>query len=50
MRKLSRWIALAFVAWITTSSMLACNTVKGVGRDVEGAGEAGEEAIHKSTR
>jgi predicted small secreted protein len=25
----------------------ACNTVKGLGRDIESVGQAGDEAIHK---
>lgn len=45
-----RLVALAFVAWITAASMVACHTVKGVGRDVESVGEAGQESIHRATR
>ncbi|OAO03739.1 entericidin [Sphingomonadales bacterium EhC05] len=38
-----------FVAAILVSSMLllsACATVKGLGRDIESVGEAGEDAIN----
>lgn len=36
-------IALGVVAISLTAA--ACNTVKGVGRDIESVGEAGDEAI-----
>jgi predicted small secreted protein len=39
MRKL---IALALIA--TGLTLSACNTVKGVGRDIESVGEAGDRA------
>ena len=40
-RKFIMALALGGVALTAT----ACNTVKGVGRDVESVGEAGDEAI-----
>ena len=40
-RKLILAVALSGV----TLTAAACNTVKGVGRDVESVGEAGDEAI-----
>ena len=36
----------ALVALTLTST--ACNTVKGLGRDIESVGEAGEEAISEA--
>lgn len=36
-------IAIAAAAFTFTAT--ACNTVKGVGRDIESVGEAGDEAI-----
>lgn len=41
MRKLMLSIGLA----ATVLTISACNTVKGVGRDVESVGKAGEDAI-----
>lgn len=41
MRKLMLSIGLA----ATVLTVTACNTVKGVGRDVESVGQAGEDAI-----
>lgn len=36
----------ALIALIATSLLVtACNTVKGVGRDIESVGEAGSDAI-----
>jgi predicted small secreted protein len=42
----------AFVQWLVLGvvgacvlAMAGCNTVKGVGRDIESVGEAGEKAI-----
>ncbi len=37
-------IALAASAVVLTAS--ACNTVKGVGRDIESVGQAGEKAVN----
>lgn len=37
-------IALAAAGIVLTAS--ACNTVKGLGRDVQSVGEAGDRAIH----
>jgi|GEM_PF-438636 len=50
MRKVSFWIVLSLVVSIAISSLLACNTVKGVGKDVTATGEAGAEVIHKATK
>lgn len=41
MRKILLSIGLA----ATVLTVTACNTVKGVGRDVESVGQAGEDAI-----
>jgi entericidin B len=38
------FFALAAVGVILSAS--ACNTVKGVGRDIESVGEAGDKAIN----
>ena len=40
-----RKIILALALGGITLSATACNTVKGVGRDVESVGEAGDKAI-----
>lgn len=40
MRKL-----FAFLAISSTLILAACNTVQGVGRDIESVGRAGEDAI-----
>ncbi|MBI5504512.1 MAG: entericidin A/B family lipoprotein [Deltaproteobacteria bacterium] len=50
MRKLSFWVMVALVASISTSALLACNTVKGVGKDVTAVGEAGSDAVNKATK
>ncbi|MBA3054499.1 MAG: entericidin A/B family lipoprotein [Sphingomonadales bacterium] len=42
-RKMLVTLAIAGVA-LTAS---ACNTVKGVGRDIESVGQAGSDAMHK---
>ncbi|RYD63156.1 MAG: entericidin A/B family lipoprotein [Sphingomonadales bacterium] len=42
MRKILLSIGLA----ATVLSTAACNTVKGVGRDIESVGQAGDEAIN----
>ena len=42
LRKLILTISLGAIA-LTAS---ACNTVKGLGRDIESVGEAGDEAIN----
>lgn len=39
-------ILLALVACGIMSSVTACNTVKGVGRDIESVGQAGSNAIN----
>ena len=41
-----RKIIIACLAGSIALSASACNTVKGVGRDVESVGEAGEDAIN----
>lgn len=41
---MTRKILMAF-ALSATLLATACNTVKGVGRDIESVGEAGDEAI-----
>lgn len=42
MRKLVLALGLAAMTFTTA----ACNTVKGVGRDIESVGKSGEEAIN----
>ena len=41
-----RKFAAATVLVMAVLALGACNTVKGVGRDIESAGEAGEDAIN----
>lgn len=37
---------IALVAGTLAFSAAACNTVKGVGKDIQSVGEAGDRAIH----
>ena len=37
---------LALLALACAAVLTACNTVKGVGRDIESVGQAGSDAIH----
>lgn len=39
-----KWTILALTAGALVLS--ACNTVKGLGRDIESVGKAGDKAIH----
>lgn len=39
--------ALLIALLASTGVLAACNTVKGVGRDVQSVGQAGEDAIKK---
>ena len=41
-----RKIIIAVAAGAFALSATACNTVKGLGRDVESVGQAGEDAIN----
>ncbi len=41
---MSRIVVIIVAA--ATLTLAACNTVKGVGRDIESVGRAGEEAMH----
>ena len=41
-----RKFAAATVLAMAVLALGACNTVKGVGRDIESAGQAGEDAIN----
>ena len=41
-----RKFILALAATGVVLSAAACNTVKGVGRDIQSVGEAGDRAIH----
>ena len=41
-----RKFAAAAVLVMAVLALGACNTVKGVGRDIESAGQAGEDAIN----
>ncbi|MCJ8155948.1 entericidin A/B family lipoprotein [Sphingomonas sp. LaA6.9] len=38
-------VAIAILA-LTAVTLSACSTVKGLGRDIESVGQAGEEAIN----
>lgn len=42
-----RKIALAAAACGLALAASACNTVKGVGKDIQSVGQAGDDAIHK---
>jgi entericidin A len=45
---MTKFAALAITAALSNALLLsACNTVKGVGRDIESVGTAGEKAIKK---
>ena len=37
---------IALIAGTLMMGAAACNTVKGVGRDIQSVGEAGDRAIH----
>ena len=39
-----RWIAISVLAF-GTLALGGCNTVKGLGRDVESVGQAGDDAL-----
>lgn len=39
-------IVIALVASGLVVGSAACNTVKGVGRDIQSVGEAGDRAVH----
>lgn len=41
-----RRLVLLIAAGATISALTACNTVKGVGRDIESVGKAGERVIN----
>lgn len=41
-----RKLILAAIAGSLVLGASACNTVKGLGKDIESAGEAGDEAIN----
>lgn len=40
-----RIIALAAGLFVSVAALSACNTVKGLGEDVESVGEAGDRAL-----
>lgn len=42
---MARKIILALTAGVLALSASACNTVKGVGQDIESVGDAGDRAI-----
>ncbi len=42
---MARKIILVFTAAVFALSATACNTVKGLGRDIESVGDAGDRAI-----
>jgi len=39
----ARALAVASLAWLATSSLTACNTTEGVGKDIKAAGEGIED-------
>lgn len=41
-----RKISIAVIATLAAVIVSGCNTVKGVGRDIESVGRAGEDAIN----
>lgn len=41
-----RKIVLSLAAAATVASLTACNTVKGLGRDIESIGKSGQDAIN----
>lgn len=41
-----RKIVITLAAAATVASLSACNTVKGLGRDIQSVGKAGEDAIN----
>ena len=41
-----RQTVLLLVTGLLMSALAACNTVQGVGRDIESVGRAGNDAIH----
>ncbi len=43
---MTRKVVLAIAVISVTIATAACNTVKGVGRDIESVGKAGDEAIN----
>ena len=47
MQKVTRAVAIVLVATIAAGVLGACNTVKGVGQDIESVGEAGSDAMKK---
>lgn len=42
-----RKLFLTAIAGSLVLGLSACNTVKGLGKDIESAGQAGDEAINK---
>jgi entericidin B len=43
---MTKRFVLALAAAVVCLTASACNTVKGVGRDIESVGQAGSDAIH----
>lgn len=41
-----RKIVLTIAAAATVVSLTACNTIKGLGRDIESVGKSGDDAIN----
>ena len=48
MKSFTRLISILLAASIAAATVSACNTVKGVGRDVQSVGEAGEDALDRN--
>jgi len=43
---MARKIVIAFTAGLIALTATACNTVKGVGEDIQSVGQAGDDAIN----
>ncbi|MXO58617.1 entericidin A/B family lipoprotein [Altererythrobacter salegens] len=43
---MARKLLIALAAGAIALTATACNTVKGVGQDIESVGQAGDDAIH----
>ncbi|MFM5916058.1 MAG: entericidin A/B family lipoprotein [Novosphingobium sp.] len=43
---MSKKFIIALIAGTLALGTTACNTVKGVGKDIQSVGEAGDRAIH----
>ncbi len=48
MKRLTRVLATAAAAWAVTLVLAACNTTKGLGTDIEKAGDAIEQSAERN--